>query len=278
MCLISGVPFLLIKIAVRQLSPASVVLARCAIAAVILLPIAAARGHLGVVLPRWRSLAAFATLGMTVPWLLLAEAQKSLSISLTGLLVATIPIVGAALARISGHERIEGRRLTGLAVGIAGVVTIVGLDIGSVDLAAVAALTGAVVAGAWAPFILARNFADVPALGVISTSLALSALLAAPVGITQWPNTPSLETWLAVLALGAISTALSFLVLFVLVAEVGPSRSMVFGYVTPAVTTTLGVVVLNEKVTPVMGTGFALILAGCLLANRGPRPRVAATL
>src|SRR5512142_1523787 len=114
MCLIWGVPYLFIKIAVDSIDPWTVALGRTAIGAALLVPIAAARGELRQVLPHWRWLLAFAVVEMFVPWVLLGFAETRLSSSLTGLLIAAVPMVGAVLAR----ERIDGRRAVGLLVGV----------------------------------------------------------------------------------------------------------------------------------------------------------------
>src|SRR5690606_10947377 len=80
-----GVPYMMIKVAVEYVTPASLVFLRCAIGAVLLVPIAAALGHLRAVLPRWRPLLVFAAVEVAMPWLLLSAAEQRLSSSLSGL-------------------------------------------------------------------------------------------------------------------------------------------------------------------------------------------------
>src|SRR5882724_10898682 len=88
MCVIWGIPYLLIRVAVRDVSPGTLVFARTAIGGLILLPLALTRGGFGPVLRRWRPLVAFTVIELAVPWLLLGSAEKQLSSSLSGLLVA----------------------------------------------------------------------------------------------------------------------------------------------------------------------------------------------
>ena len=102
MSLIWGIPYLLIKVAVGELTPVTVVFARCVVGAALLLPWTIARGQLGPALRHWRALLAFTELEMTAPWLLLASAEQSLSRSLTGLLVATED--GALATGLRGRE------------------------------------------------------------------------------------------------------------------------------------------------------------------------------
>ncbi|MDP9393497.1 MAG: DMT family transporter [Actinomycetota bacterium] len=269
MSLIWGIPYLLIKVAVEELTPASLVLLRTALATAVLLPVAAARGGLGALLPRWRPLLAFTLVELAVPWYLLSAAEQRLSSSLTGLLVAAVPLVGAVLGWVAGHEALGARRLTGLFVGLAGVAALVGLDVGSGDLVAIAQVAVVAVGYALGPFILSRWLSDVPGLAVIAVSLAITALLYAPLGIAQMPSAmPSPATVVSVAILALLCTALAFLLFFRLIAEIGPVRSTVITYVNPAVAVLLGVVLLDEPFTTGIAVGFALILAGSYLATR----------
>src|SRR5215218_10048317 len=149
MCVIWGVPYLMIRMAVRELSPFLLVLLRTAIAAALLLPFAAARGELRPLLSRWRPLLLFSGVEIALPWVMLARAEQHMSSSLAGLLIAAVPLVGAATVAVTGgDERLGGRRLAGLLVGIVGVVAILGLDLG--DVAAVPLLEVGVVAVCYA--------------------------------------------------------------------------------------------------------------------------------
>src|SRR5919204_3242421 len=113
MCVVWGIPYLMIRVAVRDVSPATLVLARTALAAGLLLPIAAARRELRPVLSRWAPLLAFAAVEIAVPWYLLGSAETQLSSSLTALLIAAIPLVATVIARTTG-ERVDARGALGL--------------------------------------------------------------------------------------------------------------------------------------------------------------------
>lgn len=272
MSLIWGIPYLLIKVAVEELSPASVVLGRTAIGAVLLLPLALARDQIRPLLPHWRPLLVFTAVEICLPWVLLGYAEQRLSSSLTGLLVAGVPLVGAVLVKATGHEPLGLRRVAGLLVGFGGVATLVGFDVETSSISAAAAVGVVAVAYATGPLILARHLAHLPSLGVVAASLAIAAAAYAPVGLAQWPaTTPEGDTLLAVAGLGVICTALAFLVFFRLIAEVGPSRATVITYVNPAVALVLGALVLDEEITATTGLGFALILVGSVLATSRER-------
>lgn len=274
MCVIWGMPYLMIKVAVVDISPAALVFLRTGLGAVLLLPIALLRGQIRPLFARWKPLLAYTLVEIAVPWLLIGLAEQQLSSGLTGLLVATVPLVGAIIARTTGaHERLGGVRVTGLLVGFAGVAALVGIDLGGANLWAVLAMLGVAVGYALGPIMLSRYLSDAPGLGVVAGSLTLCAVGYAPVGIAQLPSTmPGWDVVAAVVGLAVICTALAFLVFFRLIAEVGPVRATVFTYVNPAVAIALGATLLNEPVTLVTAAGFVLVLTGSILATRRPKP------
>jgi drug/metabolite transporter (DMT)-like permease len=275
MCLIWGVPYLMIRVAVRELAPVTLVFFRTAIGAALLVPFAARRRELRPLAARWWPLLAYTVVEVVIPWILLARAETKLTSSLTGLLIAAVPLVGAVVVALTGSRERQGRRRwLGLLVGIGGVAALVGLDVGQVDALAVAEVGGVAVCYAIGPIILSRRLKDVPALGVVAASLLLAALVYAPFAALRWPSeVPSSHVVESVIGLAVICTALAFLVFFALITEVGPVRATVITYVNPAVAAVLGVAILSEHLSAGMLVGFALILAGCVLATgRGPEP------
>src|SRR5215831_12933097 len=105
-----GIPYLFIKVAVEHMSPATLVLLRTGVASVLLVPIAAWRGELKPLLRRWRPLLVYTLAEVTIPWLLLANAERRLSSSLAGLLLAAVPLVGALLGWVTRTDRLDWRR------------------------------------------------------------------------------------------------------------------------------------------------------------------------
>src|SRR5438105_15897349 len=103
MCLIWGLPYLLIRVAVRDLEPSAVVFARTAIGALLLLPVALHRGVLPQLRGRIGWLLVFTAVELAIPWLLLTRAEEHLTSSLAGLLVAAVPLFGVAVARLTGQ-------------------------------------------------------------------------------------------------------------------------------------------------------------------------------
>jgi drug/metabolite transporter (DMT)-like permease len=270
MSIIWGIPYLFIRVAVDEISPALLVLARTTIGTAILLPIALLRVDLRAVLGRWRWVVAFAAVEIAIPWVMLGSAEQHLSSSLAGLLIAGVPLVGAAIALgTGGADRFGRRGLLGLAIGLAGVLGIVGADFEASDSTALLEILVVVVGYAVGPAILSRRLAGLPSIGIMALSLALCAVIYVPIAAVQWPSVaPSANVIVAVLVLGTVCTAAAFLLFASLISEIGPVRATVITYVNPAVAAVLGVLVLNETFTPAMGVGFALVILGSTLATR----------
>ena len=269
-----GIPYLLIKVAVRELTPASLVFLRTALGALLLLPAVMKNGNLRALLPRWRPILLFTLVEVALPWWLLSDAERRISSTLSGLLVASVPLLGALLSRLTGaHEPLGTRRLAGLGVGFAGVVALLGLDLRG-DVAAIVEMTLVVLGYALGPLIVSRRLADLASLDVVAVSIGLCALAYAPVGIAQLPRAmPSPAVIGSVAVLGVACTAVAFLLFFRLIAEVGPVRATVITYVNPAIALLAGVTLLGETFTPGTAVGFVLIIAGSWLATGPSRSR-----
>jgi drug/metabolite transporter (DMT)-like permease len=271
----------LIKVAVDEVSPAQLVLARTALAALILMPIALAKGAVRPLLGHWHWLLVFAAVEIAVPWVLLGSAETHLPSSTTGLLIAAVPLAGVAIAFATGRaERLTPVAWLGLALGIVGVSALVGFDVGGSDLGAVAEVAVVVLGYAAGPAILSRALQGLPGIGIMATALTVTALAYVPVVLVTdgVPGAlPSANVVWSVLALAVVCTATAFMLLFALVNEVGPVRATTITYLNPAVAVVAGALVLGEPVTAWTVVGFVLVVTGSYLVNRGGRPRPAET-
>ena len=220
-------------------------------------------------LARWRPLVVFSVIEMAIPWLLLSDAEQHLSSSLTGLLVAAVPLVAVVVARILRSDAQADRvQLVGLLVGLAGVLLLVGLDLGDLHTVALLEIVVVVIGYAVAPVILARRLADLPSIPVICASLLVLAVGYLPYAVFHLPSGLTAQQVGSVAALGLVCTALAFVLFFALIAAIGPARAVVITYVNPAVAVVFGVLLLDEEVTLGMAIGFPLILVGSVLAAR----------
>jgi len=275
MCVLWGIPYLLIKVAVAEVSVAVLVFARTALGALVLLPLAARPGAVTVVRAHWRALLVFALVEIIGPWALLSDAERVLDSSLTGLLVAAVPIIAVLAGRLAGDtERLGPLRWAGLGLGLAGVALLAaphvnagsGFAIGEVLLVAVGYAVG--------PIIAARKLGEVPNMLVTASCLGFAALVYLPPALLTMPAAlPAPEVLLALAGLGLLCTAAAFVLFFELIGEVGPTRAVVFTYVNPAVAVAAGVLLLGEPLTATVLAAFVLILLGSVLATRQRRLR-----
>jgi len=268
MSVIWGIPYLLIKVAVGGVPVPVLVLARVAIGAALLLPLAVRQ--LGALRPYWGWLAVFALVEIITPWFLLSEAERKLTSSMSGLLIASVPIIGVAAARLTGDtERLTPLRWTGLLAGLAGVALLAGPGATGGDAWSIAEVMLVAVCYAVGPLVASRKLSDVPPLAMTAVCLGMAAVVYAPAAALTWPAAmPSAQVLAALGTLAVLCTAVAFLLFFRLIAEIGPARATVITYVNPAVAVTLGVLILGERLTLAMAGAFALILAGSVLAAR----------
>jgi len=268
LCVIWGIPYLLIRVAVRELTPPTLIFLRTAPAALLLAPLVLHRGELRPLLARWRWVVTYTVVEIAIPWLLLAHAELRLSSSMAGLVVGAVPLIAAVLYRAVGAgEHFDARRLTGLFIGFAGVAALVGIDMTGTDPLAIAEMLVVALCYAGGPLIISRRLAGLPSLGVVTASLALTAVGYAPAGLLSMPASVSAQTVGAVAALALVCTVLAFLLFFALIREVGPSRATVITYVNPLVAVLLGVLILGEPLTLGIAVGMPLILLGSVLGT-----------
>jgi len=263
-------PFLLIKVADDGVSVAFLVFVRVFIGALLMLPLAVRRGRLRGLLPCWRWLAALSVVEVILPWLLLSAAERRLSSSLSGLVIAVVPIIGVGVARLAGnHEPMTTARWAGLAIGLGGVTLLLLPAVTGGGAVPVLEALGTAVCYAIGPAIAAQKLAGADDISVTAAALGLASVVYAVPAALTWPRAvPSLPVLGALAGLAAICTALAFLLYLRLIAEVGPLRAEVVTYVNPAVAVALGVLVLGEPFTPLIAAAFAAILAGSVLATR----------
>jgi len=271
-----GIPYLMIKVAVDSVSVPMVVFSRTALGAAVLLPLAIRAGQLDAVRRHWRPLLAFTAMEILGPWALLSHAETELTSSMTGLLIAAVPIISVVLARLTGDaERLGPLRWAGLLVGLTGVFVLAWPHLGGGSAWAIGEVMLVAIGYSIAPMIAVRRLQGLPSLHMAAFSLAIAAVVyAGPAAVTRPDTLPSGRVLAALAGLGLVCTAFAFIVFFELIREVGTSRGMVFTYVNPAVAVAAGVVFLGEPFTGTIMLSFALILGGSVLATvrRGPAP------
>ena len=277
-----GASYLFIKVALEDgLDPVFIVFARLALGALVLVPLAL---HAGV-LSHTRALAGpilfVAVIQVVVPFLLITYGEQHISSALTGILVSAAPIFTALIAaRFDDDERPHGIATAGVVMGIVGVVLLFGIDL-SGDAEALAGglmVLLATVGYAVGPLYIKHRLRGVPPVSIAASTMAAGTLVLLPFALFTLPTRmPDVEAIGAMVALGAGGTGIAFAIFYTLIAEIGPGRASLVGYIAPGFAVFYGVTLLGEPVTLGSILGLVLILAGSWIAAEGRwpgRPRV----
>lgn len=271
-----GASYLLIKIGLRELSPAMVVLLRVGFGALVLVPVALNRGAFSGMRPVLGLLVLLAAIQVAVPFMLIALGEQEVSSSLAGILVASAPIWTAVLAVFfDQEERSQGIRLIGVLVGIAGVAMLLGLDLGgrSAELLGGLAIVLASLGYAVGGLIVKRKLAPIQPIGIAAIVLAIATVLVAPLALASAPaEIPGAGPVLASAALGVLGTGVAFAIFYSLIASVGPARTLIVTYLAPGFAVLYGALLLDEPISVATLAGLGLILAGSYLAAEGRLP------
>lgn len=281
--LIWGVPYLFIRIADRGgMPPLVLAWARVTMAAVILLGLAARAGTLSALRGHGRWILAYAVAEIVFPFPLIATGEQHVASSLAAIEIAAVPLIVALLAlRFDAAERPTPSRALGLAVGFAGVIALVGIDVAgnSGELLGSAALLVSAAGYAIGPMLLKHHLVGLDARATMGASLAVAAVILAPLAALTWPAVaPSEGAMGSVVVLGLVCTAGAFLIFPVLIGEAGPARASIITYINPLVAVTLGVILLGERPGAGAFAGLVLILGGSWLATGGRLPASLARL
>lgn len=263
-----GASYTLIKLGVATIPPLTLIAARTLIAGLLLLMVLRWRG---LALPKdaatWRRFMVQACLNSVIPFTLIAWAEQSLDAGLATILSSTSPIFAFLLTfAVTRHEPAAGRKLFGVAVGLAGICLIVGVQalrgLG-IELVAQLAMVTATVAYAGAA-IFGRGFNGLDPMIPAAGSLVCGAAILFPLSLVDrpWTVAPSASSVLALLSLSIFSTALAFVIYFRLVQTLGSVGTTAQAYLRVPIGVALGVVFLGEALTPTAWIGLGCVVLG----------------
>jgi drug/metabolite transporter (DMT)-like permease len=276
LALIWGASFMLIKIADRQLAPATLILGRLGSAALLLAVIAVIRlgprETLDEIRRAWGWLVVVGLVNTAIPFWLLSWGETRIDSGLASIIQGAVPIFNALLAfAFFREERVGGLRLVGLAIGFVGVALLVGAQPQGKLLAALAVVAMAL-CYAIGTLIAGRYLRATPPLVVALASTAVSTVAALPAGIIQAPaEVWHGETIVAVLVLGLVGTAIAYLLFFELIQRAGANYATLVTYLVPPIALAYGAIFLNESFGPTAFAALALILVGVALATGSVR-------
>ena len=268
--LLWGGSFLFVGIAIKEIPPPVLVMARVLIAAAVLIPV-----HFAVIgrLPgdrrSWVNFAVLGVINNAVPFTLITTGQTMLASGLASVINATTPLFGVALMAAAGQEPLEARKMAGIMVGIAGVVMLKGeslFGVGTQGLGIVCALGAAFCYGLsslWAKL----RLKGIRPLTLATGQLMCSAAVMTVIGFTAADPSVLLHvsttSWLAVLGLALLATSLAYLVFFRIIERAGPANVQLVTMMIPVSAILMGYAVLGEtlEVREILG---ALIIIGAL--------------
>ncbi|HEX2116539.1 MAG TPA: DMT family transporter [Alphaproteobacteria bacterium] len=270
--LLWGGSFFFVGVAVAELPTFTIVALRVLLATLALLLFLKATG---TVIPAsaeaWRAFAVMGVLNNVIPFSLIVWGQAHIASGLASILNATTPLFTVAVAHwLTGDEKLTPSRASGVAIGFAGVVVMIGpaaLEGFGTDLLAQLACLAAALSYAFAG-VFGRRFRAL-GLAPLQTALgqvAASSVLLVPLALLAdrpWTlPAPGPATWLSVIGLAVLSTALAYGLYFRILARAGATNVLLVTFLVPVSAILLGALVLGERLQARHFAGMALIAAG----------------
>jgi drug/metabolite transporter (DMT)-like permease len=276
LALIWGSSFLFIKVAVRELTPATLIVGRLGLAAItlgLLVPFVVGTGETGRQLrANWVWLVVVALVNTAIPFWLLSWGETRIDSGLASIIQASVPIFNALIAFVAFREvRVTGIRLVGVGVGFLGVALLVGAQPEGKVLGALAVVGMAFCYGLGG-LLTGRYLKPAQPVVVSFASTVIATLVWLPVGIAQAPSEmPGWKTIGSVLALGIPGTAIAYLLFFGLITGAGAAYASLVTYLIPPIALAYGAIFLGERFGASAFGGLALILAGVALGTGAVR-------
>lgn len=278
-----GGAFFFVGVIVKTVPPLTVVLYRSGLAALALLAYIVLRGGRLPTSPRlWGGFLVLGVLNSLLPHSLITWGQGHIASGLAAILVSTTPLFSVVLTHFLSHEeRITPGRVTGVLLGMGGVIVLIGPEalrgLGQHGLGQLAIL-GAALSYACGG-IYGRRFKALSPVLTSAGQLTGTMVLVLPLALVweqPWTLQPSLSVWSAILGLALLSTAVASLIFFRILAVAGVTNVMLVNFLVPVSALLLGMLALGEQLDGTVFAGMALIFAGLLvmdgrLLSRGAR-------
>ena len=267
-----GIPYLFMKVAVEDLTPAAIVCGRTLIGAAMLIPFAIYQKTLKSAIAGRKDVAIYAVMEMALPWVLITTSEKKISSGLAGLLVATVPIWATLFTAMKGDKSVlHSSRIFGIFIGFIGMIALIGIDAikSSLDIPSVLMVIVASILYAAAVMRVTERLPGVNGIAINGLAMGITCVIYAPIAVITWPHEPvSGRSIASLIALGIFSTGFAFVFFFKLLAEIGPARSSLVTYLNTAFAVVLGILILREPITLGVAVGLPVVLYGSYLASR----------
>ena len=263
-----GAAFLFLRVAAPEVGPVWAAEIRIAIGAGILVLIAGRRTW-AIARHDLRAVAVAGAAFSAVPFTLIAIATLTLPTGLAAVLNASTPIFTALLGVVWLGQRLSIRLASGLVVGLAAVVLLVGwspLPAGPATLIAIVAALGGAVSYAFAGTFVRRRFPTIGGVELATAQLVAGAIVLLPVAIsTGAPGTASAGALVALIGVGTLSTALPWPIYLRILSKTTPTIASTVTFVVPAFAIAWGSIVLGEPIGLGLVAGFGLVIVSLVL-------------
>jgi len=264
--------FLFLRVAVPVFGSAPTADARALLGAVVLIPAALIAGRRFAPRRDWRAYLLISVFNNVLPFMLYALAATALPAGYLSIINGTVPLWTALFAAWLLGEHFGLGRIAGFVLGFAGVAMLVRLGPVAIDAATLLATLaglGATACWAWAGVLIKQRTGRIDAIALAGATTLLSALILSP----GWVGAPPPASWsaqgiTALLLLGAGCSGFAYLALFTLLRDIGPSRTLSVGFLTPPLGVLWGWLFLGETVTATMIAGGVLVIAAMALVLR----------
>ncbi len=268
-----GGTFIFVKEALPALPPLTLTLARCAIAALVLLPAVLALGYRPPPPGQWRDFAVMALLNNVIPFGVIFWGQTMIPSGLAAVANATTPLMALLVARFLAGEALSRNKLIGVLLGVLGVAVLVGPSALAGDRSSALGV-GLVMIGTFSyglSGLWGRRFKASPPIVSSLAQLSAATLMLIPIaGVADhfWTlPMPPPNVILAVLALGILSTALAYILFFRIMAEAGSNNVMLVTLLIPVSAITAGTLHFGERLSVNHFVGAAIIALSLLVID-----------
>jgi len=275
--LIWGGSFFLNAVILTELPTLTLVAARVSLAAIALWGFAAITGRLRGLAPAvWAAFAVMGFLNNAIPFTFIVHAQTSISSGLASILNATTPLFTILVAGVFlSDERFSVMRLAGVAIGLFGVVVMIGTDaldgIGSSVWAQMFSLGAAVSYGFASVFGRRFRRLGIDPIQVAMGQVTMSSLMLWPVAIVlDRPfdlAMPSVTVWGALGVLSVICTACAYILYFKVLERAGATNISMVTFLVPVSAILLGILFLGETLHISHVIGMLLIGLGLIVID-----------
>jgi drug/metabolite transporter (DMT)-like permease len=270
--LVWGASFMFIRVAVRELAPATLIMGRIGLAAVTLalvVPFAVgSRAALRELRANLRWLVVVGLVNTAAPFWLLSWGETRIDSGLASIFQGSLPVFNAAISAVFFRDvRVTGPKLVGVAIGFVGVALLVGAQPHGKLLGALAVVGMALCYG-FGGLLAARHLRDVQPVVVAFGTTAVATVAVLPVGILQAPHAvPGWKAIASVVVLGVVGTAFAYILVFALISGAGAAYASLVTYLIPPIALAYGAIFLGERFGASAFGGLALILGGVALGT-----------